>query len=94
MAKFFITGGAGFIGSHICEEIFKSFKNSKIIIYDKLTYAGNKKYLKHIIKSNRVKFIHGDILNYKKYAKHPNLHFLLLWTGVRFWSYKGFWKLI
>ena len=35
MAKFFITGGAGFIGSHICEEIFKSFKNSKIIIYDK-----------------------------------------------------------
>ena len=51
MAKFFITGGAGFIGSHICEEIFKSFKNSKIIIYDKLTYAGNKKYLTNIIKS-------------------------------------------
>ena len=70
MAKFFITGGAGFIGSHICEEIFKSFKNSKIIIYDKLTYAGNKKYLSNIIKSKRVKFIHGDILDHKKYAKH------------------------
>jgi dTDP-glucose 4,6-dehydratase len=70
MVKFFITGGAGFIGSHICEEIFRSFKNSKIIIYDKLTYAGNKKYLKNIIKSKRVKFIRGDILDYKKYSQH------------------------
>ena len=70
MVKFFITGGAGFIGSHICEEIFKSFKNSKIIVYDKLTYARNKKYLSNIIKSKRVKFVHGDILDHKKYVKH------------------------
>jgi len=39
-----ITGGAGFIGSHICEEIYNTFPKSKIIILDKLTYAGNKKY--------------------------------------------------
>ena len=42
MKKIFVTGGAGFIGSHICEEIFRSFKNSKIIVLDKLTYAGKK----------------------------------------------------
>ena len=41
MKKIFITGGAGFIGSHVCEEIFNTFKKSKIIIFDKLTYAGN-----------------------------------------------------
>ena len=35
MKKIFITGGAGFIGSHISEEIFKTFKKSKIIIFDK-----------------------------------------------------------
>ena len=69
MLKFFITGGAGFIGSHICEEVFKSFKNSKIIIFDKLTYAGNKKYLSDIIQSKRVKFVKGDILDYRKYVK-------------------------
>ena len=46
MKKIFITGGAGFIGSHISEEIFYSFKKSNIIIFDKLTYAGSKSYIK------------------------------------------------
>ena len=57
MKKIFITGGAGFIGSHICEEIFHTFKKSKIIIFDKLTYAGNKRYIKDILYSSRVKFV-------------------------------------
>jgi dTDP-glucose 4,6-dehydratase len=69
MKKIFITGGAGFIGSHISEEILKTFKKSKIIIFDKLTYAGNKKYIKNIINSNRVKFVKGDIKNYNSYTK-------------------------
>ncbi len=70
MKKIFVTGGAGFIGSHICEEIFRSFKNSKIIVLDKLTYAGKKKYLEKIINSKRVKFIKGDIRNYNIYRKY------------------------
>lgn len=68
--KIFITGGAGFIGSHISEEIFNTFKKSKIIILDKLTYAGKKIYLKEILDSNRVKFIKGDIRNYNLYKKY------------------------
>jgi dTDP-glucose 4,6-dehydratase len=52
--KIFITGGAGFIGSHVSEVFFQKFKNSKIYILDKLTYAGNKKFLSSIIKSPRV----------------------------------------
>ena len=67
MYKFFITGGAGFVGSHIVENIFKNFQNSKIVILDKLTYAANLKYLKEIYPNKRVKFIKGDILNSKKY---------------------------
>ena len=42
MKKFFVTGAAGVIGSHVCEQILKKFPNSKIIALDKLTYAGNK----------------------------------------------------
>ena len=52
MKAIFITGGAGFIGSHICEEIFNTFKNHRIIIFDKLTYAGNKFYIKDILKKD------------------------------------------
>ena len=40
MIKFFISGGAGFIGSQLCEEIHKSFPKAQLVIYDKLTYAG------------------------------------------------------
>lgn len=67
MKKIFITGGAGFIGSHICEEIFQTFKKHKIIIFDKLTYAGNKAYIKNILQSPRVKFVKGNINNYNSY---------------------------
>ena len=45
-----ITGGAGFIGSHLAERIFLEFRDSKIILYDKITYAANKQYLANIIK--------------------------------------------
>ena len=76
LKKIFITGGAGFIGSHVSEVFFKNFKKSKIIILDKLTYAGNKSFLSSIIKSKRVKFIKGDIANtkiYNNYLKNCDL---------------------
>jgi len=66
--KIFITGGAGFIGSHICEEIYKQFPKSKIVIFDKLTYAGKKKYIENIIASPRVKFVKGDIVKHATYS--------------------------
>ena len=69
LKKFFITGGAGFIGSHVSESFFLSFPKSKIIILDKLTYAGNKSFIFSILKSKRVKFIKGDIINTDKYSK-------------------------
>jgi dTDP-glucose 4,6-dehydratase len=70
MRRFFITGGAGFIGSHLCEHIFMTFRTSHITIVDKLTYSSDIKYLANIIKSKRVKFIKSDILDDKNYASH------------------------
>ena len=64
MNKILITGAAGFIGSHVSEKIFKEFKKSKLILFDKVTYSANKKYLKNLIKEKRVNFIKNDILNF------------------------------
>ena len=70
MKKFFITGAAWFIGSHVCEHIINKFPNSKIIALDKLTYAGNKFFLKKIINNKNFTFIKSDILKTKKYVKY------------------------
>jgi len=67
--KIFITGGAGFIGSHICEEVYKKFPKSKIIIFDKLTYAGNLENLKDIENDPRYQFVKGDICQAKEVDK-------------------------
>ena len=53
MKSFFITGAAGFIGSHICEYIASYFPKAKIYALDKLTYAGNKKFLNNLIKNKK-----------------------------------------
>ncbi len=63
--KIFITGAAGFIGSHLSEKLFSTFKKSELILYDKVTYAANKFYIKNIIKHNNVKFVKNDLLNLK-----------------------------
>ena len=43
-----ITGGAGFIGSHLVRLLVNKYPNYKIINFDKLTYAGNLDNLKDI----------------------------------------------
>ncbi len=68
--KIFITGGAGFIGSHICEELYKKIPSSKLVILDKITYAANLKFISHLIKDKkRIEFIKADILDFTKYKK-------------------------
>ena len=53
MYKIIVSGGAGFIGSHVCDVIYKKFNISKLIIVDKLTYAGNLFYIKDLIKKKK-----------------------------------------
>ena len=72
MKKIFITGAAGFIGSHLAEKIFDKYRKSKIVLYDKITYAANKYYLKNIIKKKNIQFIKADLLNFKYLEKYLN----------------------
>ena len=57
MKKIVITGGCGFIGSHIVEYFYNKYKNSKIIVLDKITYAASVNNLSRIKKSKRLKIV-------------------------------------
>jgi dTDP-glucose 4,6-dehydratase len=58
-----ITGGAGFIGSHVVRRFVNNYPNYKIYNLDKLTYAGNLENLRDIEASPNYEFVHGDILD-------------------------------
>lgn len=58
-----ITGGAGFIGSHLVRLMVNKYPNYQIVNLDKLTYAGNLANLTDIENKANYKFVKGDIVD-------------------------------
>lgn len=61
--KILITGGAGFIGSHVVRLFVNKYPSYTIYNLDKLTYAGNLANLKDIENKPNYKFVKGDIVD-------------------------------
>jgi UDP-glucose 4-epimerase len=56
----FVTGGAGFIGSHLCERLLK--EGNRVTAFDNLV-SGSKENIKHLIGQKSFQFIENDMLN-------------------------------
>ncbi len=61
MKNILITGGAGFIGSNFVHLMLEKYDDINLVVYDKLTYAGNLDNLAPVVDDPRYHFQHGDI---------------------------------
>ena len=66
MRSILIAGGAGFIGSNFVRYILDKYPDYRVVVYDKLTYAGNLDNLRDVADDPRYAFVQGDICDAKE----------------------------
>ncbi len=61
MLTWIVTGGAGFIGSNFVRQAAAVLPSARLVVFDKLTYAGHLESLEGLLDGDRVRFVRGDI---------------------------------
>jgi dTDP-glucose 4,6-dehydratase len=64
-----VTGGAGFIGSNFVHYLLDKYPDCRVVVYDKLTYAGNLDNLRDVADDPRYAFVQGDICDAQHVAE-------------------------
>ncbi len=67
--RLLVTGGAGFMGSNFVRYMARKYGDMKILVYDKLTYAGRIENVKDVLDGKRVFFVKADICDQEKLEK-------------------------
>lgn len=96
--KYFIIGGAGFIGSHLCRKIFKEDPESHVMIYDNFS-SGKKWHLNEIINNKNLIIIEEDVKDLDKltesmkgynivfhFASNPDIAKAMTQPDIDFWE--------
>jgi len=58
---YLVTGGAGFIGANLVHHLFEVREGARVVVFDKLTYAGNLDNLESVAKNPRFELVQGDL---------------------------------
>ncbi|MDW8071200.1 MAG: dTDP-glucose 4,6-dehydratase [Anaerolineae bacterium] len=66
MRNILVTGGAGFIGSNFVHYMLEKYPDYRVVVLDKLTYAGNLDNLRDLEQEPRYHFVHGDICDIER----------------------------
>jgi dTDP-glucose 4,6-dehydratase len=74
MRNLMVTGGAGFIGSNFVRYMLDKYPDYRILVYDKLTYAGNLDNLLDVDDDPRYSFVKGDICDADAVAQAIKTH--------------------
>ncbi len=61
MGTWIVTGGAGFIGSNLVRHVLATRSGFRVVVLDKLTYAGNLENLTDVLDDPRLVFVRGDV---------------------------------
>lgn len=65
MHKIVVTGGAGFIGSHVAERMVQEFPQAEFVILDKMTYAADFNNIDHLLLRGKRRLVVGDIADFE-----------------------------